>query len=277
MAETDLPDEAAAADHAPPAVEGGEISGRVTDFEGVPLVGVRVEAAATGGGDLDLLPELTDGDGRFALGGLAEGRYDLRFSLGRVAARTLGIPTGTADLAVKLARPQGILLVVRGAPGEAPPALLHVVLDRHGPNGPVREHAGRHLQSRLLLWSIRPGTYDLTVWGGPYLPVCARGIRVEERKPAPQVDVLLAARGAVVEGVAPPGALVCWRRLDRPGPWPRRDATTTADDEGAFRIQGLPAGRYRIAAGRADGALAEVDADVSEGQTTRLEVRGEGV
>ena len=70
----------------------------MTDFEGIPLVGVRVEAAERGGADLDLLPRARrDGDGRLSVvKGLApEGRYDLRFTLGRVVARTLAVPAGT--------------------------------------------------------------------------------------------------------------------------------------------------------------------------------------
>ena len=70
-ASDDLTSLAADDDAKPPAVEGGTISGAVTDFEAVPLVGVRVEVATSGGADLDLLPVLTDGDGRFTLTGLA--------------------------------------------------------------------------------------------------------------------------------------------------------------------------------------------------------------
>ena len=103
-------------DELPPEVEGGSIAGSVTDFDGVPLVGVRVEAAVSGGADLDLLPVLTDGDGQFALSGLAEGRYDLRFVLGQVRARTLAVPTGTDQLRISLARPQGILLKIKTPP-----------------------------------------------------------------------------------------------------------------------------------------------------------------
>ena len=100
----------------PPEVEGASIAGRVTDFQGEPLVGVRVEAADSGGADLDLLPVLSDGNGHFEVDGLAEGtRYDLRFRIGTVKARTLAVPVGTDQLLVKLARPQGILLVVKTA------------------------------------------------------------------------------------------------------------------------------------------------------------------
>ena len=161
-------------DQSPPFVEGGRIAGRVTDFEGHALVGVRVEVAEAGGGDLDLLPTMTDGEGAFVLEGLGEGRYDLRFVVGTVKARALNVPVGTEDVAIRLARPQGILLVVRTLEGEDPPGMLHVKLEREGKAGWLCEYEGRHLTTRCLLWRIRPATYRITVWGGGWL---AEGIR----------------------------------------------------------------------------------------------------
>ena len=87
----------------PPEVEGASIAGTVNDFQGVPLVGVRVEVAESGGADLDLLPVLTDGTGGFRVTGLAEvTRYDLRFSpLLRVpqaaGVEVLGVPAQWPD------------------------------------------------------------------------------------------------------------------------------------------------------------------------------------
>jgi hypothetical protein len=268
-------------DTAPPPIEGGRIDGRVTDFEGTPLVGVRVEAAAAGGGDLDLLPVLTDGEGRFTLEGLAEGEaaYDLRFVLGRVRARTLRVPAGTRDLAVQLARPQGILLVTKMQDGAAPPDVLHVRLERRGKHGLIREYEGRHLTLRMLLWSIRPGTYTLTVWGGGYVPVQADGIAVHEGRPAPEVQLALGVRGGVIRGRVVDGrgggrggALVSWRPLDVPGPWSRRDRALDADGTGAFRVDGLPPGRYRVSAGELRGPFADLEVEVDEGQEVDVEV-----
>ncbi|MHC5011255.1 MAG: carboxypeptidase-like regulatory domain-containing protein [Planctomycetota bacterium] len=264
----------------PPPVEGGHIAGRVTDFSGVPLAGVRVEAAATGGGDLDLLPTLTDGDGRFRLEGLVEGRYDLRFELGRVRARTLAVPVGTDQLRVQLARPQGILLVVKHESGQKPPSLLHVVLERHTKKGKVREHVGRHLTHRMLLWSIRPGNYTVTVWGGPYLPVQADGVEVREKDPAPEVQVLLAALGGTIEGrlldasgEPVPGALVGFRPVNGGSIWPAHERTVTASGSGAFSIRGLPTGRYLVSAGTECGPIAETQVDVVEGGSTTVDLR----
>jgi hypothetical protein len=253
-------------------ISDASIDGRVTDFDGLPLVGVRVEAASSAGGDLDLLPTMTDGDGRFRLDGLADGAYDLRFALGRVAARTLAVPSGTSGLAVKLARPQGLLLVVKTE--EAPPATLHVVLERRRGDGLVREYVGRHLQTRLLLWSIRPGTYRLTVWGGPYLPVVVDGVVIADGRPAPEVQVRLGPRGGTVEGRGRPGARVAWRRLDGPAPWPPALASTLPDADGLFRLRGLPAGRYRITAGTPEGPLASSEVEVAEEKTVTLDLAG---
>jgi hypothetical protein len=263
----------------PPEVEGETISGVVTDFQGEPLVGVRVEAAETGGADLDLLPVLTDGLGRFEVYGLAEGsRYDLRFRLGTVKARTLAVPVGTSELRVKLARPQGILLLVKTEPGQPVPDVTYVVLHRAGPKGPIREHFGRTVRQRLLLWSIRPGTYTVTVWGGPYLPVEADGVVVQEGVPAPEVQVLLAARGGSIEGgVTSAGgpvsdALVAWRRLDAAGHAPRHMTTHRSAEDGTYAMRGLPQGRYRVSAWSEAHGVGEVEVGVDEDKTAHVDI-----
>jgi hypothetical protein len=263
---------------APPAVEGASISGVVTDHEKNPIPGVRVEAAEAGGADLDLLPVLTDGDGAFRLEGLADGRYDLRFTLGQVKARLLAVPAGTSGLEVEVARPQGILLSVRTPPGRPEPGLVHVVLLRATQKGLVREHFGRSLHSRLLLTSLRPGRYALQVWGGPYLPVEVGNVEVDETGTAPVVDVLLAAEGGtiagrVLEGAEATQALVGWRRIDSTGPWPRPETSLRADPRGRFALRGLPTGRYRVYAGSESGPCTEVEVDVVEEKTTVVELQ----
>ncbi len=236
----------------PPMVEGQSISGVVTDFEGVPLVGVRVEVAASGGSDLDLLPVLTDGEGRYSVEGLAAGRYDMRYVLGRVKARTLAVPTGTDQLRVKLARPQGILLVTRTPPELTPPDVVYFTLTRHAPNGAVREHVGRTLKRSVLLWSIRPGRYTVTAWGGPYLPIAVKDVDVREGEPAPEVEVVFSVTGGAIEGsvlnAAGDGvpALIGWRRLDGRTHVPRHLRSLRTAPSGQFAVRGLPGGRYRV-------------------------------
>ena len=252
-------------DH-PPPIDGGAIAGRVTDFEGVPLTGVRVEAVSTGDAGLSPLPALTDGDGQFRLEGLGQGRYDVRFMLGRVKAKTLAVPTGTDQLQVKLARPQGILLVLRVPQGPDAPDLVHFCLERETPVKRVREHVGRMLERRFLIWNIRPGRYVLSVWGGRYLPVIVHGIDVVEGEPAPVVEVAFSAMGTVIEGRIEGGkgpALVSWRRLDRPGHAPQYETTQHSDDDGTFAIRGLPEGRYRVSVYDEEaGAGADIEVDV---------------
>lgn len=253
-----------ALDDAPPAVEGGAIAGRAADFEGLPLVGVRVEAAASGDeGSLDALPVLTDGEGRFCLEGLVAPAYDLRFQMGTVKARVLCVPAGTTDLAVRLARPQGLVVDARVRPGEAPPDVLHLVLERQGQAGWVREHVGRSLRKRLLLWNLRPGTYRLLVWGPPWLPVRAEGLEVTADAEAPDVVLDLAAPGARLGGrlLGPDGegasGWITWRRTDAVDPLPAPLRSIAVSDRGTWRIDGLEPGSYTLSALTAAGQVAQ--------------------
>lgn len=260
----------------PPQIEGGHIGGVVTDFSGVPLVGVRVEAALSGGAELDLLPVITNNEGAFVLEGLAEGRYDLRFVLGRVKARLLAVPTGTDQLRVKLARPQGLLLVTKTEPGFEAPDLTRFTLERETSAGHVREHTGRTLKRRVLLWSIRPGRYTVTAWGGPYLPVRVTGVEVVEGEPAPEVEVVFTAEGGMADGQVfgadgqPCAAHVAWRRLDGAGHAPRHVANTETDAQGRFLIRGLVAGAYRFSAYSPEHGIADREAQVEGAETLSL-------
>ncbi len=273
----------------PPSVEGGTIAGRVTDSKDVPLPGVRIEAASTGGGDLDLLPELTDAHGRFELTGLAQGRYDLRFALGQVKARVLAVPTGTDQLRVRLARPQGLMLVFRSEASAPPPPLYHYTLKRVSANGIhspeiVCEDVGATLKSRILLWSIRPGRYIVTAWGGPYLPVVVGDILVKPDEPAPEVEVLLSARGATIHGhtVDPSGSpiesLISIRRTDQPCHVPRQLTTQETTEQGEFWLRGLPEGEYLLTAYRKDVGFTELpivveDDDLERESPRSVEIR----
>jgi len=267
-------------DASPPPVEGGRVTGRVTDFDGNPLVGVRVEAATYGGADLEHLPVLTDGNGDFRLEGLEEGqRYDLRFVLGRVRARTLSVPVGTEDLVVQLARPQGILLVAKTAADQPSPDVLHVRLEREGAHGVVREYEGRHLTMRMLLWSIRPGTYTLTVWGGGYVPVQAHGVQVKEGRAAPEVQILLSVQGGTIRGHVRDAqgkpverALFAWRPLVGAALWPRHECGGETGEGGTFVIRGLPTGRYLLSTGRPSGPFVDLEVEIAEERSIEVEL-----
>jgi hypothetical protein len=260
---------------APPAIEGASIDGTVTDFEGVSLPGVRVEVAESGGAPLDGLPALTDVEGRFRLEGLGTGPYDLRFALATVRARTLRVPAGTTGLAVRIARPRGILLVAKTLPGDPVPESLHVVLERETAHGPVREHSGPVFAMRALFTALRPGRWRVTAWGGPYQPVCVSGVVVAQDAAAPEVIVLLSAPGGTIDvrvedARGGGGCLLGWRRVDGDAPWPRDATSARTDADGRHAIRGLPPGRYRVFAGRPDGPIAERTVDVEEGTTTSV-------
>lgn len=261
------------------SMDGGVISGVVTDVEGVPLVGVRVETAGSGGAELEMLPVLTDGDGRFAVEGLGGGRYDLRFALGTVSARVLAVPVGTDQLSVRLARPQGILVLIRTPPGAEALGMCHIVLERQASDGWRRDHCARTVKSRLLLWSIRPGRYRVTAWASPYLPVRAEQIDVVEGQPAPAVELALVALGGAIGGrvTGDPAAgaptLISWRHLDGQELVPLHVTTQEVQPDGTFSLRGLQPGRHRVTALAADGRLGSEVVDVPDGGYASVDVR----
>ncbi|MGE0193117.1 MAG: carboxypeptidase-like regulatory domain-containing protein [Planctomycetota bacterium] len=255
-----------ALDDSPPPVEGGVIAGRAQDFEGLPLVGVRVEAAASGDeSSLDALPVLTDGEGAFRLEGLVAHAYDLRFAMGTVKARVLGVPIGKEDLAVRLARPQGFVVDARVRPGDTPPEVLHLQLERRGKDGWVREHVGRSLRKRLLLWNLRPGTYRLFAWAPPWRPVLVEGIDVKDLEAARDVVLDLAARGERLAGTLlgpdgqPASGELTWRRDDGGVDLPLPFRSVSVGDDGRWRVEGLMPGRYVVSA-VTDGGHVHVEA-----------------
>ena len=244
-----------ALDDSPPPIEGGVIAGHAVDFEGLPLVGVRVEAAESGNeASLDALPVLTDGDGAFRLEGLVGNAYDLRLAMGTVKARVLGVPVGKQDLAVRLARPRGFVVDARVRPGDLPPDVLHLQLERKGKEGWVREHVGRSLRKRLLLWNLRPGSYRLLAWAPPWRPVLVEDIAVKDLEAAHDVVLDLSARGESLSGQLldaagnPTSGELTWRREDGGADLPIPFRSLSVAENGQWRIEGLLPGRYVVSA-----------------------------
>lgn len=268
-------------DHLPLPVEGGTISGTVADFEGVPIVGVRVEAKATGDPtSLDLLPAMTDGSGRFLLEGLIAPAYDLLLGKSTVKARVEAVPIGKMDLAIRLARPQGVVLDVRTSQGDPPPTVIHMALWRQTKDAWAKEHVGRSLEKRMLLAGLRPGTWRLVVHGPPYLPVNVEGFEVRAGHAADVVPVHLSVRGGTIEGtfVDGPGRVrsgwAAWGRADAPETLPHDFRSLAIAEDGTFAISGLPAGRYDVAAWSDGGATAAVVVDVpANGAVQRITLR----
>ena len=254
--------DAPAPDHAddqPLDFGGSVIAGRIIDRREDPLVGVRVEAAVSGDeASLDALPVMSDGDGCFRLDGLVDGAYDVRFQLGNVKARVVDVPVGKTDLVVRMARPQGLVLDARCAPGQTLPPQLHLLVERRTKWGWRREHVGRSIRRRVRLWNLRPGTYRVAVWGPPYLPVAAEDVEVVAGEPAPDVPIFLSAEGCVLRGElrcqrggdadVPTAGWISWRPLGDQIALPPTECTRVVDALGAFHVHGLEPGPYLVSA-----------------------------
>jgi hypothetical protein len=122
------------------AVGSGQITGRVVDDQGAPVGDAWVAAAPGSGLDGGLFgtagnrakaglggrPVLTSVDGRFSIGGLAPGRYDLFVQRpGGGAAELSGVEVG-AELAIVLELSGAIVGTVTTEPAGPPPAWFTV-------------------------------------------------------------------------------------------------------------------------------------------------------
>lgn len=233
------------------------ISGRVVDAQGRPVDGALVEALTPP----DAVRETSSGaqtlsgvEGRFVLAGLVDGSsWDVRATTrGEGTAVAHGVRAGASDVELRLGSPRAILHgVVRDGAGKPITAFTVVAWPRIGVfgRGPDERATVIDPEGRYAL-PLPPGSYAVSA--------AARGF---SRAPDQTIDVgddgaeanFTLARGSrifgrVVErgsGTPLAGANVAFEghALDD-GIGLATDATT--DSDGAFALEGLPAGRQSL-------------------------------
>jgi hypothetical protein len=270
------------------------IGGRVT-IAGKPAANVVITVTET-----DLKPDAgesglriplqaktrTDGDGRYLVGGLAEGRYVVSAMLKAFVADGFGDPnlSRTATLDEGEAREKLDFALIRGgvmtgkvmddegAPLVARRVQLYTV-DEQGQKVPYRgpfifEMGETDDRGVYRLYGLPPGRYIISAGGEgrggkfalTYHPDTtdekqARVIEIKEGSEVTDIDIRFGsarktyeAAGRVVDretGKPVPRINVsCWSKVETGGTSSVFSTTVIADGQGAFKLSGLPPGRY---------------------------------
>ncbi|HEX5135398.1 MAG TPA: carboxypeptidase-like regulatory domain-containing protein [Planctomycetota bacterium] len=269
---------------------GGAIEGRILTAEREPVSRARVNAR----GPKDT-PQMTyryvetDGLGRFRLGGLPEGRYDIYANLqtGGGADPALDIQTGTTDVEIVLKPVQTLQGLVRSASTGRP--LERFFLSLMPQQDPGADRRSRRIGTRWQNWiqspdgrfemAVMPAKYQVTVKAPGHEPKVLDNVIVEELVPPGPLDVVLDAGGGI-EGTLrdpdgkPIGSAYVQARLYRgPGASQQSDwvlgGNDQTDDRGRFFLEGLAAGTYILQANMGERGAATARVSVAGSEMVR--------
>lgn len=258
---------------------GVAVTGRVVSKEdGDPVAGAKVRAlrSLNGGSSLERTAT-SDEEGRFELGGLAEGRYELHSEAKPefvpLVAEGIEAPAGGLTLELERAATlEGSAIADDGAPLEQ----LTVVARPVNPRAPS-SHAGTpevvdRESGRFRIEGIAPGRFVVHARARGRL--AARSAELDlaagERREGLVLTLErggLALSGRVVDRASRAGLSgATVTPLDAP-----EQATTTASD-GSFSIEGLTAGQLRVAAAHPDYASQVLALVASADRTEPVEI-----
>ncbi len=222
------------------------IRGRVRDREGRGVEAAAVRATTLGPGAAGEGEAESGAAGRFEIGGLRPGRYEVTASATGYATGRAVAEAGGEEIEVVL--DEGGTLTGRVADESgAPVEDAQVTARDESGTERWRVASGRSDEGdgRFALRDVPPGRYDLEVRAGDRGEASRAGVRVAAGR-ATDVGTVVLARGGVVEGVVVdgegrgvPGATVAAEREAnvRTG---RRETQTGSS--GAFELRGLPTG-----------------------------------
>lgn len=266
---------------------GGMIEGRILTAEREPVSRARVNARGPKN-----TPQMnyryveTDGLGRFRLGGLPEGRYDIYANLqtGGGADPALDVPTGTTDVEMVLKPVQTLGGTVRSAVSGRPLQRFFLGLQPLQDPGADRRsrRGGTHWQNWVqspdgrFEMAVMPSRYQVTVKAPGHEPKVIDGVVVEELVPPGPLDIVLDAGGGIEgtlrdpQGKPIPNAYVQARLYRGPGAVQQSDwilgGNDQTDDRGRYFLEGLAAGTYvlQVNMGPQGAATARVSVAGSE-------------
>jgi hypothetical protein len=274
------------------------VSGRVT-IAGKPAANAVITVVETdlkpGAGESELRIPLqakmrTDGDGRYLVGGLAEGRYivsamlrafvDAGSSGNPALSRTVSLDEGEAREQIDFALIRGGVITGKVMDDESAPLVARHVqpytLDEQGQKSYYQRFLNEMSETDdrgiYRIYGLQPGRYIIGAGGDPlrgggrkfaltYHPDTtdekqAKVIEIKEGSEVTDVDIRFGsarktyeAAGRVVDretGKPIPRIYVsCGSKPEKDGSSPGYSTTAIADGQGAFRLPGLPPGRYQ--------------------------------
>jgi hypothetical protein len=243
-----------------PLVGGGAIGGVVLSAQGGPLAGAEVSLQSGGEGGirmngmgLDSQASLTDGAGRFRFEHLAAGRYRVGATLRNEASPVIDVPLNAGDVRddLRLALDAGATVrgVVSGLPDNERVGLMVGASGAQDYFANVRTGAGGTFEFA----GVPKGSLTLRVTAGDLVMGSSRSAVKEVMIAEGQAEVTteivfedgLSISGTVTrKGVPVIGARVSAFTTGAGG----RPASARADENGAFRIVGLEAGRVTLMA-----------------------------
>jgi RNA polymerase sigma-70 factor (ECF subfamily) len=188
-----------------------------------------------------LVSGVVDSAGRFELIQLDPGDYDLVAFGNGGDAHLPGVRAGTHDVVLRWMLNGAIEGRVRGAGGDAIVGATISVF-REGSRGTSASSSGDHFQI-----SVPPGRYRLLARSGALVGVSDGDVEVAESAVVRGADVVLAPAGSVAGVIrSADGKPVSHAHfmLRQRGGVIAFDAQ--ADDSGAYRIDGVPAGEYEV-------------------------------
>lgn len=253
---------------------GHRLEGRSTDPHGRPLAGVDVIARGEGGA-ARVLRTITNREGNWHFENVATGPWTIRAVLpGHLDGRLeVDVPTHEA---VEVVLEPGASIRGRVLEGSRPvtgafTVHLEAEASRAGRRG--IEGSFRNADGRFDVTGVPPGAWRVLV-------ETARG-RVGtsagplEVRPGVTYDVTVKMRaGATVTGClrAANGQAAAGGRVVLSDDETHRQRTVTPGADGRFRLEGLPAGTWRVRAWGPGGAPVETTVDLADGRETALDL-----
>lgn len=232
---------------------GSVIAGRVVDETGGPLTGAKVSYWGFG----ESLPwffsasreTLTDADGRFRLGSLKEGIYNLRFALpGYVETSLKDVATGQEALEVNLKKGfaiKGKLVGDTGSLGEE--VRLEVKKSKWGSSS---KKVALDAENNFAISDLEEESYDIRLKDGDYLSEWVRNVRAVAPEAASPLT-LAVHKGARLSGKvinSGTGLPLEGVQIKLTPAESKRGEYKSSDKEGEYNFQALAAGDYELEA-----------------------------
>lgn len=266
---------------------GGAIEGRILTADREPVVRARVSARGPKN-----TPQMTqryvetDGLGRFRLGGLPDGSYDIyaNLSMGGFAEPALDIATGRTDVEIVLKPNQMLRGEVRS--GISGRALERFFLSLQPEAAAMQDPRSRRQSTQWQGWiqapdgrfelAVMPGAYQIVVKAPGHQPRVIEHAIVEELVPPVPLDIVLDAGGGIEGTLRDPdgkpiaNGYVQARLFRGTGAMEQTDwvlgGNDQTDDRGRFFLEGLGTGTYilQVDMGPRGAATARVSVASSE-------------